>query len=470
MTNENQEKVGEKKKFHLPHIYALLFGIICVCAVATWILPAGEFARAANQAGKMLVVPGTYKTVAATPVGPFQMFKAIYKGMVDAGGIVFFVFMSYASIGLMISTGAFNGLVAGLIKTLKGKTRTFIIPAFIALLGSISSTIGCFEEMFPFIPIFVGIAMAMGYDAIVGLAIVALGVGIGYSGAAMNPFTVGMAQSVAGLPPLSGVGFRVFCHVCMIVVASAYTIRYALKIQADPTKSLVYGTSFAGVSMTDTDLENHPFGIREKAVLLTLLVGIIAIVYGTKVYGWYFEELCAVFFIMGLVSSIIMGWSVNTIAEKIAKSFSDIAMACMMIGIARGILVVLTQGHIIDTVVYGLSIPLASMPTWIAGEAMLIVQTALNFLIPSGSGQAVVSMPIMAPLADLLGLSRQIAVLAFQFGDGLSNIMWPTAFAPVICGIAGVKLETWWKWFTPLFVMLIITQMALIAIGIAIGF
>ena len=470
ITNKNKESIGEKKKFHLPHIYVLLFSIICVCAIATWILPAGEFTRAANQAGKMLVVPGTYKTVTATPVAPFQMFKAIYKGMVDAAGIVFFVFMAYASIGLMISTGAFNGLVAGLIKTFQGRTRTIIIPAFIALLGSISSTIGCFEEMFPFIPIFVGIAMAMGYDAIVGLAIVALGVGLGYSGAAMNPFTVGMAQSVAGLPPLSGVGFRIFCHVVMVIVASAYTIRYALRIQADPTKSFVYGTSFAKLSMTDADLENHPFGLREKSVLLTLLIGIIIIVYGTKEFHWYFEELCAVFLIMGLVSSLIMGWSANTIAEKIAKSFSDIAMACMMIGIARGILVVLTQGHVIDTVVYGLSIPLATMPTWLAGEAMLIVQTLLNFLIPSGSGQAVVSMPIMAPLADLLGISRQIAVLAYQFGDGLSNVMWPTAFAPVICGIAGVKLETWWKWFTPLFILLVLTQMILIAIGIAIGF
>ena len=459
----------EKKKFKLPHIYVLLAIIIVLCAAASWVLPAGEFDRAANEAGKMLVVPGTYHAVEPSPVGPFQMLQAVYNGMVDAGGVVFFVFMSYASIGLIIGTGAFNGLVAGLLKVLKGKMRVIIIPIFITLIGAASSTIGLFEETFPFIPIFVGIACAMGYDAIVGLAIVAVGAGLGYSGAVMNPFTVGMAQSIAELPVMSGAGFRIACHAAMIIVASAYTMRYAAKIQADPTKSLLYGTEMGKMTVDPSEVEKHPFGIREMLVLLTLAVGIVVLVYGTKTYGWYFSELCAVFLIMGIVSSIIMGWSPNAIAQKIAASFTDIAMACMMIGIARGILVVLNDGKIIDTVVYGLSVPLSQLPRWLAGEAMLLVQTMLNFLIPSGSGQAVVSIPIMAPLADLLNIPRQIAVLAFQFGDGLSNIMWPTAFAPVVCGIAGVKIEKWWKWFVPLFGMLLLTQMICIAIGIAIG-
>lgn len=458
-----------KKSKKLPHIYVLLMLIIVVCAAASWILPAGEFERAANESGRVLVVPGTYHAVEPSPVGPFEMLQSIYNGMVDAGGVVFFVFMAYASIGLIISTGAFNGLVAGLLKHIKGNARVIIIPIFITLIGVASSTIGLFEETFPFIPIFVGIACAMGYDAIVGLAIVALGAGLGYAGAVMNPFTVGMAQSIADLPVMSGAGFRIFCHIAMIIVASIYTMRYASKIQADPTKSLLHGTSM-GKLMVDPDaVEQHPFGIREKLVLLTLAVGIAVIVLGTKLYGWYFAELCAVFLAMGIISSLIMGWSPNVIAEKIAASFTDIAMACMMIGIARGILIVLNEGKIIDTIVYGLSIPLSALPRWLAGEAMLLVQTLLNFLIPSGSGQAVISIPIMAPLADLLNIPRQMAVLAFQFGDGLSNLMWPTAFAPVICGIAGVKIDRWWKWFVPLFGMLILTQMVLIAIGIAIG-
>lgn len=464
----SMEEIRKKKKFELPHIYVLLFFVIAACTILTWILPAGVFDRAVNAAGRKVVVAGTYHLVAKSPVGIFQMFRCIYSGMVDAAGIIIFVFIAYASIGLIIATGAFNGLVAGLLRTFKGKARVAIIPIFITLIGLASSTIGVFEETFPFIPIFVGIAIAMGYDAIVGMAIISLAAGIGYSGAFMNPFTVGMAQSIAELPVMSGAGFRIFCHFCMIVVASIYTMRYALKIQADPTKSLVYGepTQFTA---NQSEIERHPFGIREKLVLLVLLVGIIIIVYGTKVKGWYFEELCAVFVIMGLISSAIMGWSPNLIAEKISKSFTDIAMACMMIGLARGVLIVLQQGNIIDTVVYGMSLPLSFMPRWIAAEAMLFVQTALNFLIPSGSGQAVVSIPIMAPLADVINIPRQVAVLAFQFGDGLSNVLWPTALTPVVCGIAGVKLERWWKWFIPLFGMLFLTQAAMIAIAMIIG-
>lgn len=465
---EKGTKGKNKGGIKLPHIYVLLVIIIAVCAAASWILPAGEFDRVANEAGKLLVVPGTYHAVESNPVGLFKMLQSLYDGMVNAGGVVFFVFISYASIGLIIKTGAFDGLVAGLLKVVKGKARVVIIPLFITIIGASSSTIGLFEETFPFIPIFVGIAIAMGYDALVGLAIVALGSGLGYAGAVMNPFTVGMAQSIADVPQMSGAGFRIFCHVAMIIVASLYTMRYALKIQADPTKSLMYGTSMSS-SMHSSDLEERPFGWREKLVLAVLAVGICIIVYGTKVNGWYFSELSAVFLAMGIISSVIMGWGPNDMAEKVSDSFRDIAMACMMIGLARGILIVLQEGKIIDTVIYSLSIPLSTLPRWLAAEAMLLVQTFLNFLIPSGSGQAVVSMPIMAPLSDLLNIPRQIAVLAYQFGDGLSNIMWPTAFAPVICGIAGVKVQTWWKWFVPLFGLLLLTQMGLIAIALFVG-
>lgn len=452
----------------MPHIYVLLVSIIIICAIASWILPAGEFERALNESGREMVVPGTYHIIESTPVGFFTLVQSLYNGTVDAAGVTFFVFISYASIGLIIASGAFNGLVASMLRVLKGSARAVIIPVFITLIGCASSTIGVFEEMFPFIPIFVGIAIAMGYDAIVGLAIVALGTGLGYSGAVMNPFTVGMAQSIADIPQMSGAGFRIICHLVLIAVASVYVVRYALKIQADPSKSLVYGDNFDSLTMDSDNIENERFGIREKLVLATLVVGIVVIVWGTKTKGWYFAELSAVFLLMGLVSGFIMGWGPNVIAEKVAKSFSEIAVACMMIGIARGILVVLQAGHIIDTIVYYLSIPLSNLPGAISAIAMFLVQTGLNFFIPSGSGQAVTSMPIMAPLSDLIGISRQSAVLAFQFGDGLSNIMWPTAMTPIICGIAGVKIDKWWKWFVPLFIALVITQSILMAVSIVV--
>ncbi len=460
-----------EKKSNVPHVYALLFIIIVCCIIATWILPAGEFDRQKNEAtGRMVVVPGTYHVVESNSVGPFKGMMLIFEGMKDAAPVVFFVFISYASIALIISSGALNGLIAKMLNKLKGKSRVIIIPIFITLIGAASSTIGLFEETLPFIPIFVGIAIAMGYDAIVGMAIISLAAAIGYSGAVMNPFTVGIAQSIAELQPMSGATYRIFCHIAMITVASIYTMRYALKIQSDPAKSLVYGDDFSKFAMDEGNLENHHFGLREKCVLLVLVGGIVAIVLGSKFGGWYFSELCAVFLIMALITSVIMGWGPNKVAKKFADGVTEAAIACLMIGLARGILMVLREGKIIDTVVYGMSMPLTEMPKWLAAEAMLLVQTMLNFLIPSGSGQATVSMPIMAPLSDLLGISRQLAVLAFQFGDGLSNILWPTAFAPIVCGISGVKLDKWMKWFVPLFLLLFLTQAGCIALGLYINY
>ncbi len=468
MSNGNMLK--KKKGITLPHIYILLFSIIVVCTILTWILPAGEFDRVVNEAtGRTVAVAGTFHTVEQSPVGIFQMFQAIYNGMCDAGSVTFFVFISYASINIIISSGAFNGLVAGLLKVFKGKARVAIIPIFMFIVGIASSTIGLFEEWFPFVPVFAGIAVAMGFDAVVGVAIVAFGAAMGYSGAMMNPFTVGVAQGIAEVAPMSGMGYRFFCHMALLVVGSALTIRYALKIQADPSKSLVYGET-EHITMSEDDVQNSPFGIREKLVLLILLAGIIAVVYGCKVYGWYFAELSAVFVIMGILSAIVMGWGPNKIGELYSKGFTDIAMACMMIGLARGILMVLQAGNIIDTVVYYFSLPLAAFPSWFCGVAMLAMQTLLNFLIPSGSGQAATSMPIMAPLSDLLGVSRDTAVLAFQFGDGLSNVLWPTAFPAVLAGLAGIKVEKWWKFAIPVGVALFLTQAVLMILAVVTGF
>ena len=459
----------KKKKFTLPHIFLLLFCIIAVCTVMTWVLPAGEFDRVVSG-NRTVVVPGTYHTVEQSPVGLFSMFQQIYNGFCNAADVSMFVFISYASINIIISSGAFNGLVAFLLKILKGKARLAIIPIFLTLVGAASSTIGLFEEWFPFIPVFVGIAIAMGYDAIVGMAIVAVGAAMGYSGATTNPFTVGVAQGIAEVAAGTGMGFRVFCHACMIVVGSIFTMRYAAKIAADPTKSYVYGQDFGSLAMSEESVKNARFGVREKLVLAILAAGIVAVVYGCKYYGWYFAQLSAVFMIMGILSALVMGWGPNEIVTRFEKGFLSVTTACMMIGLARGILMVLQAGNIIDTVVYYLSLPLSIFPTWFCGVAMLVMQTLLNFLIPSGSGQAATSMPIMAPLADLLGVNRDAAVLAFQFGDGLSNSLWPTTTLPIMVGLAGIKLEKWWKFFIPTFIALFATQAVLMVIAAAIGF
>ncbi len=461
---------GKKKGFSLPHIFVILFCIVLVCAILTWIIPAGEFDRVENvETGKTVVVPGTWHEVEASPIGFLQFFQSFFNGMVNASEIMIFVFIAFASTGFVIKSGAFDGLVVFMMKVFKGKSSVIIIPIFMALFGLASSTVGMFEELLPFIPIFAALFIGLGYDAMVGLAVVALGVGMGYSGAVMNPFTVGVAQGIAEVDYMSGAGFRILCHAAMLIVASIIVMRYALKVKADPTKSLVYGDDFSEL-LGNSDAGSTEFGWRQKLVLVDLLAAIVAVVYGVKTYGWYFAEISAIFFIMGLVAAIIMGYKPNDIGINFASGFQDACTACMMIGIARATLIVLQDGNIIDTVVYGLSLPLASLPTWLCAVAMLIMQTALNFFIPSGSGQAAVSMPIMAPMADILGLSRDTAVLAYQFGDGLSNIVWPTAFAAIMAGLAGVKLEKWWKFVFPIFFALIGVQAIMMVIAVMTGF
>ena len=468
----NGPKIGEKKKFKVPHVFIILFLIIVLCTILTWIVPAGAFDYVENDQGRSVAVAGTWHEVDPTPVGPLRMFELIYEGMVNAADIAFLVFITFASVTFVIKSGAFDGAVAILLKIFKGKSSLITIPIFMALVGLGSSTIGMFEEWLPFIPVFAAVYTGMGYDALVGLAVVAFGAGIGYSGAMMNPFTVGVAQGIAEVTYMSGSGFRIMCHAVMLVVGAAFIMRYASKVKDDAKNSYLYGTVVQDLTTSENaaDVENLKFGIQQKLVLLDLVAAIAVVVTGVIKAGWYFSQICAVFIIMAIIAAIIMRWNLNKIGEMFAAGFTEATTAAMMVGIARGVKMVLTEGGIIDTVVNALTVPLSHLPAALSGIAMLIMQTILNFFIPSGSGQAAVSMPIMAPMADLLGLSRDVAVLAYQFGDGLSNIIWPTAYAAVVAGLAGVPLDKWWKLSFKLFGILIVVQAILMVVAVATGF
>ena len=464
-------KVGEKKKFQLPHIFVLLFIIIIICTILTWIIPAGSFDYVENEDGRNIAVAGTWHAVDdVDPVGPFRMLGLVYEGMIDAADIVFLIFITYSSTTFIIKSGCFDGLVAFLMRIFKGNSSVITIPIFLIALGAGSSTVGMCEEWYPFVPVFVTLYMGMGYDAMVGLGVVALAACCGYAGAFMNPFTVGVAQGIAELPYMSGALYRILCHAIFIVIASFFLMRYASKVKNDPTKSVLYGTDLAPVDTSEMDIEHLKFDTRQKLVLLDLIVAVAVIVFGVFKYGWYLSEICAVFLLMAFVAAIIMKWSINQVGEMFAAGITDAAVAGAMVGLSRGIVMVLREGGIIDTVVNGLTIPLQVLPVGITAIAMLFFQTILNFFVPSGSGQAAVSMPIMAPLADLLGVSRQTAVLAYQFGDGLSNSYWPTADIVIMAGLAGIKLDKYYKVFTTCFLCIFIAQIILVEVAVLIGY
>ncbi|MBR3183715.1 MAG: YfcC family protein, partial [Firmicutes bacterium] len=403
--SSNGPKVGQKKKFELPHIFAILFAIIIICTILTWIIPAGTFDYVENEDGRNIAVAGTWHPVDdVDPVGPFRMLGLVYEGMIDAADIIFLIFITYASTTFIIKSGAFDGLVGFLLKIFKGNSSVITIPVFLIALGAGSSTVGMCEEWYPFVPVFVTLYMGMGYDAMVGLGVVALAACCGYAGAFMNPFTVGVAQGIAELPYMSGALYRIFCHAIFIVIASFFLMRYASKVKNDPTQSVLYGTDLAPVDTSEMDIEHLQFTTRQKLVLLDLVVAVAVIVFGVFKFGWYLSEICAIFLLMAFIAAIIMKWNVSKVGEMFAAGFTDAAVAGAMVGLSRGIVMVLREGCIIDSVVNGLTIPLQVLPVGVTAIAMLFFQTILNFFVPSGSGQAAVSMPIMAPLADHLGV------------------------------------------------------------------
>ena len=271
-----------------------------------------------NADGRQVAIAGTWhETAEVSPVGPFRVFELVYEGMVDAADISFLVFITYASVVFVIKSGAFDGAVAALLKVFKGKSSLITIPIFMLLIGLGSSTIGMFEEWLPFIPVFAAIYVGMGYDALVGLAVIAFGAGVGYSGAMMNPFTVGVAQGIAEVTYMSGVGYRLACHLVMWAVASAFTVRYASKVKDDPKNSYLYGTKMEELMHNESgvDVSKLEFGLKQKLVLLDLLAAIIIVVIGVVKAGWYFSQICAVFLIMGIVCAIIMRWKNSCIMK-----------------------------------------------------------------------------------------------------------------------------------------------------------
>ncbi len=458
-----------QKKSKVPHTFVLLFGLILLAAIGTYVLPAGQFDRMEHPVThRTVVVPGSYHTVDPSPVGFMDLFISIQKGMIDAADVVFFVFIVYASFFVVLQTGALHAFIGWLLRVTKGK-EIVIIPVFMYTFALGGSIFGMYEETFGFIPLFVGLGIAMGYDAIVGVSMVAFGVAMGFAAAFINPFTVGLAQKFAELPLLSGLNFRLVSWFVMVTMAVLWTMRYALKIKKDPTKSLMYGVDMGALALDHDELLNHRFSSRDKSILAVVVLSVALLVWGVMEKGWYFDELAGLFLIMGFACGFLAGWGPSKLASVYVDGARDIVFGSLVIGLSRGILIVMREGQIIDTVIYGLALPLANFPRWVAAEGMLVVQTLINFFIPSGSGQAATTMPIMAPLADLLGITRQTAVLAFQYGDGFSNILWPTTLLPVICGIAHVPIDRWWRFFVPFFLLLFPIQMIFMAVAVAIN-
>ena len=459
----------KKKKFQVPHTYVIIGILLAIITILTYIVPAGSFDRIEDaELGRTMVVQGSFKFIEQSPVSPFRMFMAIVEGMVSASDIIFFIFFAYGFVFLLIKTGAFYGSMGALIKKFKGK-EAFILPFFMIMFGICGSTFGLYEEVYGLLPAFIGIAIALGYDGLVGGAAVVLGTVTGFA-ATLNPFSIGIAQGIAGLPIGSGIGFRIICFIVFQGTAILYLMHYAKKVKANPEASIVKGVKFKiSEGMTREDMEKLPFTGKHKLIMMLFVCTITGLVYGTSQLGWYLTELSTLFLIMTIAIGLIGGFNLSQIANFFVEAVSDVIFGALVVGIARSLTIIMDEGKIIDTFVYYISSGLTNLSTSIAAIGMVIAQNIINFFIPSGSGQAATSMPIMVPLADAIGMNRQIAVLAFQFGDGFSNMFWPTVVATE-CGLMGLPIEKWYKFMTPLFIIMVILQFIMITISVLINY
>ncbi|MFH1727541.1 MAG: TIGR00366 family protein [Pseudomonadota bacterium] len=459
------------EKIKIPHTIALIFMFIAIVAALTWIIPAGQFDTMKNEAGRTIVVADSYHRIESNPQGIFAFLLAPIKGMVAVAEIIAFVFLVGGVFAIIYKTGAVTTFITRITKKL-GKNEILIIPILMLLFSMGGAVFGMCEETLPFIILLIPFCFALGYDSIVAVTIAWVGSGLGFSAAMINPFTVQVAQGIAELPPVSGWWYRTICWFVITTTGIIFTMLYARKIKKNPKASPVYESDLKlKKEHPEFDQEETKMTTSHYLVLISFTLGMIMLVVGVMKWGWYIEEIAALFVAIGLVCGIVSRMGINKMAETFAEGAKDMVAAAIIIGFARAILVVASDGHIIDTILYYLSNLASGLPAIVSSWIMFIVQTFINFFVPSGSGQAALTIPIMAPLGDLIGVSRQVTVLAFQFGDGFTNMINPTHGVLLGCLlIAKIPWITWAKWILPLQLLLSLLAFIFLAIAVMIGF
>jgi uncharacterized ion transporter superfamily protein YfcC len=461
-------ELEKKKKFSLPSTPVLLFLIIVVVMILTYIIPAGTYDRVLDEAsGRTVVDPNSFQYVEQSPVNPWHMFVSIPDAFVAVGNIIFLIAFGFFWVYSVMQSGALTSAINKLLGS-KAKDSKLFIPICMLIFAIAGSTYGELETVYGLVPIFVALAIALGYDAIVGLCMCFVGVATGFASATTNAFTIGVAQSIAELPIFSGLAYRWIIFIVQYVVMTALVMRYASKIKKDPEKSLVKDCDFSSFELER--VENVDFTAKQKVILISMIFTVATIVYGSLKLGFWINEMSAVFIISALIISIIAGFKPEQVKDNLLTAFKEMAIGMVVVGLARAILIIMQNGVIIDTVVHGLATATASLGKTGSAIGMLVAQNIINFFIPSGSGQATAIMPIMVPLGDLAGVTRQVTVLAYQFGDGYSNMLWPTCSVATMCGIGKIPLDRWYKFFLPVYGVCFLVQVVLIIIAVAIGY
>lgn len=457
----------EKKsiKFKMPDTAAFFMIMILFTTILTLLIPSGTFDRVLDEAtGRTLVVDGTFQYVDADHITIAQVLTSVFRGLIDGADIVAFIFVVGGCFGIVTATGAFESGLNTLIRKFRGKEGYMIAGIMIAL-AVCGGTFGMGEEALPFVAILVAASRKMKMGRVTGVAIVIVGIYSGYTAGPLNPFNTGIGQGIAELPTFSGIELRLVLMAGAVAIGIHHVVRYGKKIQKGELQYLTLNDG--ALDEDEIHSEIKVLNSRQKVVLSILLVCIIVMIFCVLKFGWYFEEISMLFVAMGLLTGLFYFRSLNETGNAFVKGACDMCTAVIYFAFARAILVIMQDGEIMDTVVYAMSIPLSHLNGVFSAWGIFFSQGIVNFFIPSSSGQAAAVMPILTPLADLIGVTRQTAVMAYQCGDGFWNMITPTQMVVLAaCGLGGISFTDWFKYSWRLVVKWCIWTLIVLAVAV----
>ncbi len=453
----------------LPDTLVIISVVLLAFAIFSWIIPAGEFDRVEKN-GYVMVVQNSFHNVKQVPQGIAELFQAPVKGFAETALVIAFVLFVGGVFGVVNSTGSIeSGLTLVLKKTEKNpKYKRVIIPLLMVFFAITGATFGLSEEVLIFVLITIPLCVSLGYDSIVGVAVPLVGTAIGFGGAVSNPFTIGIAQSIAEIPLFTGWEYRLFCLLIFSVLGIGYLIFYMQKIEKNPLSSPVYELDniFRAKMKDESSIEMDSklaFTMRRKLVVLLFFITIVILVVGSTALSWYINEICALFLGLAILTALVYQIKANDLIATFLAGAKDMLPACLVIAFSKGIIIIATEGKIIDPILFSIAHALEGFHPVMSVEIMFFIQSLINIIVPSGSGQAALTMPILAPLSDIIGITRQLAVLIFQMGDGLNNMIIPTSGVTMgTLAIAKIPYHIWVKWIFPLMAILFITSMLLL--------
>ncbi|MEY1640385.1 YfcC family protein [Tenuifilum osseticum] len=456
------------KKIVFPHTIVIIIFIMIGLILLTWILPAGEFEKQLVN-GRKVIVPGTYHQVSGSPQGLGSMLTAPIKGFIEAAQVIGFCLIVGGAFGMLARTKAIPAALNRLLERGKDNPRlnSIIVPIVMVFFSLAGATFGMSESTLVFVMITIPLAIALGYDSIVGISMSFMAAGVGFAAAITNPFNIGVAHGIAELPLFSGWEFRVLIWTVLTSIAIFFVMRYANRIKRNLQISSVYEIDRDRSVEVSEDSSIKIFDIRQKIIIGLLFISLILLVYGANQWKWFINEISALFIALGILSAVVYRLKTLDAVDAFINGAKDMVTAGLIIGMSRGLLVIASQGKIIDTILYSVSGLGKSLPPELSVQVIFIFQSLFTFLVPSGSGQAALTVPIVAPLSDLLEVGRQTAVTAFHLGDGLFSMLVPTSGVTMgVLSIAKIPYTTWVKWFIRLLLILFGVSMILLVFAL----